>query len=346
MRTLPLLFFAILGLSILNACDDQQRTASKPSSAGGTLEMIVIADEDIWNGLPGKQVKEYFGQDQPGLGQVEPMFDIRYLSPEKFLGSEMFQKHRSILRLKIDPQKKAESAYKKDVKAKPQYYVEIVAPNNEELIALIKQEQEKIRNVFHRGEQRRIIKAYSARSINQNDLAKQIEDSLKLSMVVPQGYQIGILRDDFLWLRKEPAKMSLGILIYTEDYTDTMQFIPDEILVNRDSVTKVNVPGPRKGTYMAVEPIYRPFTRDISFNGEFAVEIRGLWKTVNYQMGGPFVHITTYDKKNQRLVHMSGFVYHPNKEKRNYLMQLEGIIHSINFTDEEKQEEDSKVNKK
>jgi hypothetical protein len=140
--------------------------------------------------------------------------------------------------------------------------------------------------------------------------------------------------------------MSQGIMIYTQPYKSKSQFNADRILDRRDSVTKKFVPGPIDGSYMSTERMYRPYTRDITFNDEYAVEVRGLWDTENYQMGGPFLNITTYDKKNDRLVTMDGFVYHPNKPKRNYLMQLDGVIHSVKFIDEEEQKKEEKEGNK
>ncbi|MCF8331509.1 MAG: DUF4837 family protein [Bacteroidales bacterium] len=332
--------FILVVFFLFSGCDTTVKEVSKkPSSSGSTLEMIVISDKDVWNGITGDAVREYFKQDQPGLGQSEPMFDVRQLPFKKF--NELFQKHRSLLMLEIQEDKKPQSIYKADVWSQPQFVVKLIAPDKPALKKLLEQEKEKIRQVFYKAERKRIKKAY--RKLNQRDLANDIRRKMNISMVVPEGFYIAKLQKDFLWLRREPAKMSQGILIYTQPYVDTMQFYPDRILERRDSVTKKFIPGPVSGSYMSTERLLRPYAKDVKFNNEFAVELRGLWQTENYQMGGPFLNITTYDQKNKRLVTMDGFVYHPNKPKRNYLMQLDGIIHSVKFVEDKEAGEKPQV---
>ncbi len=330
------LWLSLALIILTTACDDStKKVRSKPSSAGTTLEMVVVTDNQTWNSITGKKIKEYFGQEAPGLGQVEPMFDVGHIEFNAF--GELFQKHRNLLILEIKPEEKVKSIYKANVWAQPQFVVKLIAPDRQKLNELLAKEQEHIMQVFKIAERKRIIKAY--KRMNQRDLTVKIKEKMNISMVVPEGFYIAKLEDDFLWLRREPADMSQGIMIYTRPYKDTLQFYPDNIIQWRDSITKKHIPGPIKNSYMTTEKLLTPVTSDIKFNKGFAVEIRGLWRTENYQMGGPFINITTFDEKNNRLVSMDGFVYHPNKAKRNYLMQLEGIIHSIEFIDEESEEE-------
>ncbi|MCF8218563.1 MAG: DUF4837 family protein [Bacteroidales bacterium] len=338
-----LVFFFALVLFV-TGCDSSsnKNVSSKPSSAGSTLEVVVVSDTDIWKGAIGTTIKDYYGQDQPGLGQPEPMFDIRHIAFNQF--DDLFQKHRNLLILDIDKTKEAKSNYKKDVWASPQFVIKLTAPDKSALKKLFEKEKEIIRETFYLAERKRIRNTYSR--LDQKDLASKIKDSMNISMIVPEGFYIAKLQKNFVWLRREPAKMSQGIMIYTQPYKSKSQFNADRILDRRDSVTKRFVPGPIDGSYMSTERMYRPYTRDITFNDEYAVEVRGLWDTENYQMGGPFLNITTYDKKNDRLVTMDGFVYHPNKPKRNYLMQLDGVIHSVKFIDEEEQKKEEKEGNK
>ena len=61
------------------------------------------------------------------------------------------------------------------------------------------------------------------------------------------------------------------------------------------------------------------------------METRGLWKMENDFMGGPFVNYTIWDEDGNRTVVVDGFVYAPGKDKRNYVMELEAIIQSLRF---------------
>ena len=52
-------------------------------------------------------------------------------------------------------------------------------------------------------------------------------------------------------------------------------------------------------------------------------------------MGGPFVSLITKDEVNNRFVMIDGFVYAPKEDKRELLRQVEAILYTIDFDNEE-----------
>ena len=65
-----------------------------------------------------------------------------------------------------------------------------------------------------------------------------------------------------------------------------------------------------------------------------AVETRGLWRTYNDFMGGPFVCYTFTLPESGKVYTLMGCVYSPSERnkmvmKRDLLMQLDGICRSI-----------------
>ena len=48
-------------------------------------------------------------------------------------------------------------------------------------------------------------------------------------------------------------------------------------------------------------------------------------------MGGPFVSLTTLDKKRNRVVTIEGYVFAPKFKKRDYIKEVEAIIYSTKF---------------
>jgi len=65
----------------------------------------------------------------------------------------------------------------------------------------------------------------------------------------------------------------------------------------------------------------------------FAVETRGLWEVNGNFMGGPFINYTLVNEKTNKVVTLDGYVYAPNAPKRDLLLQVETIIHSLEFSD-------------
>ena len=77
---------------------------------------------------------------------------------------------------------------------------------------------------------------------------------------------------------------------------------------------------------MATERKYFPSYEESEFKGNFALEVRGLWKMENDFMGGPFYSLTVVDESRGRLLTMEGYAYAPYFDKRPYIRELEGVI--------------------
>ena len=64
---------------------------------------------------------------------------------------------------------------------------------------------------------------------------------------------------------------------------------------------------------------------------DYAIETRGLWKVENDFMGGPFVGYSFLNPQRSEIFTIIGYVYNPNKNKRDLLRQMESMIYSIDF---------------
>ena len=191
---------------------------------------------------------------------------------------------------------------------------------------------EAIVELFNQNERAR----FSAQNALSRNFAieKTLADSLGIKMVISKDFYQAKRTSDFVWLRSESTTMGLGLMIYTYAYTDTSQMSLEAILAARDRYTKLYIPGPIDGSYMTTERnYYDPFAQKILFKGMYAIETRGLWRTEGDFMGGPFVNYTVVDAPRKRIVVFDGYVYYPNKSKRNYVRQLESIIWGAEFMD-------------
>ena len=59
-----------------------------PAITGKINQVLVIADKNVWTGPVGDTIKAFFGQDQDGLPQVEPIMDVMNL-PEMYFDKNM-----------------------------------------------------------------------------------------------------------------------------------------------------------------------------------------------------------------------------------------------------------------
>ncbi|MFW5773594.1 MAG: DUF4837 family protein, partial [Tangfeifania sp.] len=74
-------------------------------------------------------------------------------------------------------------------------------------------------------------------------------------------------------------------------------------------------------------------------NGNYAFEMRGLWRLKNDFMGGPYVSLAVLDVENQRVIVGYGYVYAPNTDKRNYLRQVEAMLYSMELANQDQNDD-------
>ena len=135
-----------------------------------------------------------------------------------------------------------------------------------------------------------------------------------------------------MWISLETKDLSQGLLIYSRPFKDTLQLEKWKLLAYIDSIAKAHIPGPSKGSYMTTEyilPIQQKIGRYI--NNDYTIELRGKWRVEYDFMAGPFVSYSFVDKNLNNLVTIEGYVYYPNKSKRNFVRQLQAVCQSVSF---------------
>ncbi len=323
-----LLFSSLL----FTSCGGGKSTGQR--SSGKTAEIIVVMNsEKQWEGAVGDTLRAFFRREYPRLPQPEPYFSLVYTPKPNFAATKMFKPHHNILIVDINKKyKKAELNARKNVWAEPQRVIQITAPDADSFITLFEEKKDFIMKIVEDSERQRLMTTFAA--FRDYEVQEQIKKSFHFSLEIPGGFYIAKKFSNFMWIRKETKKFSQGLIIYTYDFTDTVAFNPKRIISYRDSITKTYIPGPSEGSYMAVSKDYiKPVSKEIDFNGLFAVETRGLWKVEGDFMGGPFINYTFVDEKRNKVITIDGYVYAPNAPKRNMVMQLESIIWSFKFSE-------------
>lgn len=317
-------------LFLLNSCSQEQKEkAVLPSSSGDPGQILLIMQDRYKETKIYDTIKGVFQQEQVGLPQSEPIFDLITIPPIAF--KNVLKRHRNIITFKIgEKYKEPQILLRDNIYARPQTYMEIVAPTEEEFIRYFNEKSGLILNHFHKIEIQRIRNTY--KKLANNDDMKVLRKEYNVLLTFPNSYKIAAKYDDFVWISHERSNMSQGIFIYEYPYIDTLQLTKDALLEKRDEMLKKYVPGPRDSSYMTTE--YRTELRhtvSTILNGVYTSEIRGLWRVEGDFMGGPFISLTTVDEKRNRLVTVEGFVYAPKYDKREYLRQLEAIIKTLSF---------------
>jgi hypothetical protein len=308
---------------LLNSCKQQD---TRTTSSGKSGELVIVMPEQLWSTSVADAIQSSFGAAQHGLPQAEPLFRLVSVNKQEFKG--LLLQHRNILIAEIEGSE-PKLRFQKDVWARPQIVIKATAQDTISLQVLITTQANQLVEYFNKEERARILSGYT--KLQDKSIEQTIKDEFNLKLVVPEGYFIATHEPGFIWLRRENPDISQGLLIYERPYDDTLYLSKNNILKARDSITTKYIPGPEAGSYMINEMDYPVSLSPIEINNNYALEMRGLWKTRGYFMGGPFINYSIIDEKKNRIVTLDGFVFAPRFNKREYLRQLEAIIYSADF---------------
>lgn len=319
-------FLFLSTLFVLSACkpekDGKRRSGGvKPTSTGKLGELVVVMPESWWQDTAGVAFRHYFGSEYPGLPQRETRFTVVQIPPSAY--NKLFKTHRNLVLVEEDS---AGLGFEYNRFATDQLVMAIEAPSPMEFTKLLKEKGADAANQFTDAEIKRLDRAH--RLVKTNDAYNELRE-MGLEITIPNDFRLNMMEDDFIWFFRDKREVTQGILIYVGDPLPDLG-MEQAIVAARDSMT-LRVEGEVEGTYMRVEQLYAPVVRATETQGRFAMETRGLWKMENDFMGGPFVNYTIWDEDGNRTVVVDGFVYAPGKDKRNYVMELEAIIQSLRF---------------
>ena len=321
---------------LLTACHSRQNEAIlKKSSSGKTCEVLLAADKLAYSGDCKVLIDSILREPQPGLPQPEPRFDVVNIPVESLHNTQMFRMHRNIVLCDIDPENPDKVYISHDRWASPQTMVDIAASSDSALQSLLRRYEKVIKREIYKDEHQRIINAFH--NIRNVELMQRVENKFGFGMTFSEDFrmaQTAIEDPDFAWIHKETKDFSLGVLVHTMPYRDENQFSGEKILNRLDTVMRRYVPGPAEGSYMGTERRFEIEHNKVDYQGSsYCIETRGLWRTFGDFMGGPFVTYTVLSPDGKQIVEVTGYVYCPRFDKRDYLMQVEGICNSIRWAE-------------
>jgi len=316
---------------LITSCDSTVTKSGKDRSIGNTSEiLVVVGSEEQWENSIGNDIREYLGHSQYGLNQEEPIFKLAHIQKNSF--NDLFKKHHSILIVDIEKDSvKPRIELREDQWAKPQKIFTIIASSSRDFMTVFKKNVDFIKLKFGQVERARIMTVF--RTTSPNKVTSKVVEKFGLQMTIPGGFFVAKSEPDFMWIRKETEAFNQGIIIFDDPYKDTAQFSTASIIARMNRFQKQYIPGGIEGTYMSTDAEFiPPKSRIVSdFFVEYTVETRGLWKVEGDFMSGPFVCYTFLDERNNKIISLMGYVYQPNKEKRDLLRQMEAILYSTRY---------------
>jgi hypothetical protein len=309
-------------LFLLCSCKKQENNLQK--KATGKINTIsVIIDDQLWNGEVGDSIRNKFASAVIGLPQEEPLFTINQY-PAKLMEGFMTD-NRNIIVVK-----KEEATHFKIIKnqyASPQNVFHISGKTNDEILDILEKNSWKIIQIIKNTEISESQRITNVSLLN----AKKIADDFHISLKVPSAYKYVLMKDKFIWLKKDIVSGNTNLLIYQVPLSAIKKNnnAISNIVTIRDSIGNLYIRGTEPDTPMITEEGYAPCLFKSKLDNKETFVTKGTWELKNDFMSGPFINYFIVDKEHDRILVLEGFCYSPSKEERDLVHELESIIKSI-----------------
>ena len=296
-----------------------------PMSSGNPYEVMVVADDSIWDGYAGRALDVVLNKPLKGLPQEESTFHVSRITPDNY--DRITNLFRNIIIFKIG-REYSEPRFRllRDEFSSPQMIMTIQGPSVSEVSTFITEHTDFIIKFFSDEEINRAAREFHDE--HNIKFAKKVKEMFGCEFYIPVDINKMKIGDNFIWASNDALTGIQNIVIYSYPYATEKVFRRGVYIALRDSFMKANIPGGKPNQYMATDKNHVD-VKNITVRGEFAQEARGLWHMENDAMGGPFVAHSMIDTINNRVIVAEGFVYAPDKMKRTMIRRLEAALYTL-----------------
>jgi hypothetical protein len=323
MRRYPV--YLLILIALLTSCGDSSLTRTLPNVTGTTGEVLVVMDKFMWDGSPGKAVREYISPILIGLPQPEPAFTILPIRPDGF--RDLYVSHRNIIQVSTDPGiEKPVVTYVRNKWAETQLVITVAAADTASLASALRENGEAIRRSINNAERERLTEWLTTSAGKERSILSAGETNWEL--VLPSGWKPDFNREGIMMVSLETPSTTQSVMVSVTDRT-TSRIGCVELADLTQRRMSDEVKGPDGGSFMVTEKQVPVSCRSFRRNETDYIEMRGLWTLEGGFMGGPFISYAFIDSATTRAVVVTGFVYAPKDDKRELLRQVEALMYTV-----------------
>ncbi|MEM7161476.1 MAG: DUF4837 family protein [Bacteroidota bacterium] len=316
----------------------------RKAAVGDISELIIVGPEHQLSGIIGDSIKYFFEIPFPNLPQGEPSFDPRFVFEKSFNDYEKGQ--ANVIYVSVgDKEQNREGRVTqiKDQYARGQVIYTIYAPNEKEFFNVFKENKWAIlKDLNRRAIERSVVQAEYA---NNQGLSSKVEKKFGLNMAVPDGFYLASEKENILSFKRSREtsyrygdnsvrshNIIDGLVIYRYDHSTSETFSTENQVANRNKLlgplilSELDMPMKVEG-----DPRFLPSLEELDLNGIYVSKIRGLWRFDRPLKGGPFVSISFFHEAENYAITIDAYVFAPKFDKRDYIRELEGILHSMSL---------------
>lgn len=350
------LFLLLAGLSLIS-CE----TVTKKYGAQGLMvtgktgEILVVCDKSLWDSeiheLLDSNLTQFIMPYYPDVAT----FELIHRTPAKF--TDAIKRYRNTLILSIDSKYKGKqvSVEKKyHTWAHDQLLIEITAKDYNQLVDFCKNGMPGVHAAYDYYDWKRILNQFKPN--NNGVITTPIEKNFGISLKLPEGTKNVWKRDNFYRLEfpsgskpiefsgtgtQDPGTIFSGLLIYQYDFKDSSQFSLNQLLKDRDTMLKYNVPHQVEDMYMGTQyqkEIFPILERTKNESGKISgYDMRGMFLFQHRTLkgtGGAFWAFHFIHPKRKKIICISGYVDAPSTTSWTHsLREVQAVIRSVELID-------------
>ncbi|MBD3409688.1 MAG: DUF4837 family protein [Ignavibacteriales bacterium] len=334
-------FVVIALVAAFGACETKER------AKGLEDEVVVVADSSV------------FSETEEALRQV---FEQTIITPQEeklfkiiesdFRGFNHFKEHKSVvmvgaldmesdltsfLKSTLDSgalaQIREESGaviVRKDVWAREQAAIFIVAPTVAELEFKILQNADRLLYAVQKASDERLLATIYNPKYENKAIQGHLLKEYGWTIFAQLDFRLAMDRpeDNFVWLRRGVnTDAERWVFVHWIENGTPAYFNLDSVVALRNRVTEkfYRTSDNRYYVEIADEALT---SREANFNERYALFTQGLWRMTDRYMGGPFVNYIFIDEKTGRLYMLDGSIFAPKYTKRNLIHQIDVMLQS------------------
>jgi hypothetical protein len=329
MKKITTIITTIAMLAALTGCRVESTPDAK-TTVGKDYQVVVICDDEAWQGDLSMAVCDLLEEDIAGLVRPQGHFDIvKQVSLDKATDAD--RRYGITLVIKLAPTTE-EPSYKvtSDIYARPQIIITLTAANAEQAIEYIKSHTAELREVMTASEREEALKAAKGKSAKQ--LMEDFKNSTGYAMVIPHSFSKANPADESLtWYIRDYKNKAQYIFAFSTEYNPESNIateskaIVDAINAKFNTIASKDV----TGSYMQID-MYRPVVADVvNVNDRKMLELRGCWEVARDYMGGSFTAYTIFEPETSTATVIIFALYAPEEAQRNLMREMEALIYTL-----------------
>jgi hypothetical protein len=341
MRRSATAFVVLALIAAFGACETKER------AKGLEDEVVVVADSSV------------FSETEEALRQV---FEQTIITPQEeklfkiiesdFRGFNHFKEHKNVVMVgALDKESDLTSFLKstldsgalaqireesgavivrKDVWAREQAAIFIVAPTVAELEFKILQNADRLLYAVQKASDERLLATIYNPKYENKAIQGHLLKEYGWTIFAQLDFRLAMDRpeDNFVWLRRGVnTDAERWVFVHWIENGTPEYFNLDSVVALRNRVTEKFYRTSDNRYY--VEIADKALTsREANFNERYALFTQGLWRMTDRYMGGPFVNYMFIDEKTGRLYMLDGSIFAPKYTKRNLIHQIDVMLQS------------------